>query len=368
VSAATHELKPLRVALIILHAEVERGGAERYTQDLRLTLRRRGHDVSLLTTSGEADVVLPTPEPRRAARYRSFCRQLRERLDGFDIVHAMLPLIDIDVDIYHPHAGMAVDRGDLLSYLINPRRRLFAEAERQHATSDRTIFLTLSNYVSCNLSRLHPKLPPDRVRRLFNGVDTDLFRHNGPRTKLGPGSIVLFCGNDWARKGLADVMRAIATTDARLVVVGTERPRVEAWHRRLAGWLKLGDRVAWLGRQEDVAAIYRSATLLCHASRHDPCSLATLEALACGLPVVGTPMDGATEVMTDGVHGRVVQPASLATALADALANRDAMATAVHELRPRLSWSAHVDRLEAIYREAVRRRDRADPAATPFES
>ncbi len=39
---------------------------------------------------------------------------------------------------------------------------------------------------------------------------------------------------------------------------------------------------------------------------YDPCSLVVLEALACGLPVITTAQNGASELMTDGREGYIL--------------------------------------------------------------
>ena len=93
-------------------------------------------------------------------------------------------------------------------------------------------------------------------------------------------------------------------------------------------------------------------------TKHDPCSLVVLEALAMGLPVVSTVYNGATEIMTDGVHGYVLPDPSDVDALAGAMRKmldpdrRAQMSRACLELRPQLSYDTHLDRLLGIYETA----------------
>ena len=351
----------MRLALVILHADPARGGAERYTLGLAATLRRRGHEVGVIDSAA-----LGVGGRTRAGRYRDFGRRLRARLDESrpDVTHAMLPVPPGCCDVYHPHAGVEAAGVSRWTRFANPRRALLARTEGEllavdthsrgltarrsgeasdlRAVSPRLwqtpIVITLSNYVA-DILRAH--YPDARTCRVFNAVDLDRFRPDGDRVDLGPAPIALFVGNDFDRKGLRTVVVAVnRTPDWRLAVVGNGRP------------FDAGDRVTFLGPRSDLPALYRSADALVHASRHDPCSLATLEALATGLPVVGTPRDGATEAMTDGVHGRVLPdptPADIAGALSSLEPQRGTMRAACLDLRPSLSWKTHVDAIEVVY-------------------
>jgi UDP-glucose:(heptosyl)LPS alpha-1,3-glucosyltransferase len=87
-----------------------------------------------------------------------------------------------------------------------------------------------------------------------------------------------------------------------------------------------------------------------------------LEALAMGLPVISTVFNGATEVMTDGVHGLILKDPADVDALAHAVRSlceddrRREMSHACIALRPRLAYEHHVDELLAIYQRATARR------------
>src|SRR5687768_382449 len=105
----------MKIALVILHADPARGGAERYTIDLAAALARRGHAVSLLATTfatppnGAVTVNLDAGGVTRLGKYRRFLAALDEHLaqSAYDVVHAMLPVRRCDV--YHPHAGVAAE-------------------------------------------------------------------------------------------------------------------------------------------------------------------------------------------------------------------------------------------------------------------
>ena len=129
--------------------------------------------------------------------------------------------------------------------------------------------------------------------------------------------------------------------------------------------------VAFLGPRRDLPELYRAADFLLLPTGHDPCSLVVLEALACGLPVVSTTANGATEIMRNGEHGFVVGVAD-AGALAAAVAamlddgRRGRMRDRCLALRPELSWERHVERLLEIYDyEIGRGESRRAPGGEP---
>ena len=122
----------------------------------------------------------------------------------------------------------------------------------------------------------------------------------------------------------------------------------------------LRERVRFLGRRNDLPALYRAADVLVLPTRHDPCSLVLLEALACGLPAISTRQNGATEIMTHGQHGYILQgprdPELGVCLLSMADPERRAtMRAACLALRPALSWERHLQTLLEIYQGCQRR-------------
>jgi len=90
-----------------------------------------------------------------------------------------------------------------------------------------------------------------------------------------------------------------------------------------------------------------------------------LEALAMGLPVISTVKNGACEIMQDGQHGRILANPDDKSALAEAIVemldpvHRSRMSSACLNLRPQLSQDWHLDRLEAVYTDILKKRTAA---------
>ncbi len=72
--------------------------------------------------------------------------------------------------------------------------------------------------------------------------------------------------------------------------------------------LGLSDHVKLLGNWSNVAPLLAIADIFVLSSRFEGLSRAMLEAMAAGVPVVATKVQGVEEVITDGVHGLIVQP------------------------------------------------------------
>jgi UDP-glucose:(heptosyl)LPS alpha-1,3-glucosyltransferase len=355
----------VKIALVILHADPARGGAERYTHDLAAALAKSGDQVALLASSirepphGVRCVQLPAPGWTRVSQYGAFARSLKRHLSEteYDIVHAMLPVARCNV--YHPHAGLAVAAlaswTNKLKAIVNPRRLTFASVERRLLTSSNPpIILALSEYVRRSIRRYYP-LPDQKLRVLFNAVD--LKRFEPPSHRPARGFVnALFIGQDFQRKGLAQVleaMRLLPDARLRLTIVGRGEVPREA---------RSDGRVSYVGVVSNPLPYYRDADLLVLPTRHDPCSLVVLEALAMGVPVLSTKVNGACEVMTDGVHGFVLDDPwdvqTLASRMRDMLDDkrRAAMASACLALRESLSYEHHLETLRNIYEDVASRK------------
>ena len=430
----------MNIALVILHADPAKGGAETYTVDLAKALADRGHAVSMLaaTFSDALDprvnrVTIAQAGMTRTARYVNFLDNLDAHLvvqptasklespaggtpapqryspQRYDIVHAMLPVRRCD--LYHPHAGVAIEAvaSGHLKYdsrlkrfaaqwanRLNRKRQAFAAVERKllmstdrsdggsEAASRQTggseasnrrrvphqvpVVLCLSDYIK-DAVRKHYPLPADRFATLVNAVDLARFdpanerdRAAQARQSLGvaPDKVVgLIVAQDFARKGLREAVLAwkeIADPRLVLLVVGKDD---FAPYAAMAQGAKHPANLVYAGPTRDVRPFYAAADFFVLPTRHDPCSLVVLEALAMGLPVISTKFNGACQVMTEAIHGRVLpDPAdipALRSAIAEMLddAKRRSMQEACLRLRPSLSYEEHLNRLCGIYQNVI---------------
>jgi glycosyltransferase involved in cell wall biosynthesis len=164
------------------------------------------------------------------------------------------------------------------------------------------------------------------------------------------------------RKGihvLLDAMPRVlaACPAAHLIVVGdgAMRPTLQAQARQLG----LDRSVHWAGARDDVAALLAGADVFVHPTLADPLPTVVLEAMAAALPVVATRVDGIPELVGADA-GRLVppgDPAPLATALSDLLADPDArlaLGTAGRRAAvERFSTEVWIRELRGVYDRAV---------------
>jgi glycosyltransferase involved in cell wall biosynthesis len=121
----------------------------------------------------------------------------------------------------------------------------------------------------------------------------------------------VFVGRLAPEKGLGGLVGAwpsvLATyPEARLILVGEgpERPSLEAQVARLG----LGGRVELPGATADIADRLRAADLFALPSREEGMSIALLEAMALGIPLVASAIPGNRRLVDDGLHGRLAPP------------------------------------------------------------
>lgn len=160
--------------------------------------------------------------------------------------------------------------------------------------------------------------------------------------------VILFVGRDYARKGGDVLVEAFRTVRARLPGVrlrfaGTDRAPREP------GIEVLGE-VSERGR---VGTLYGDATVFCLPSRYEPWGFAFAEAMAHGLPCVGTTAGGMPEIIVHGKTGMLVppgDPVALANALLLLLEDRAWSAclgaAGRRRVETELNWDRVVDRME----------------------
>lgn len=157
--------------------------------------------------------------------------------------------------------------------------------------------------------------PPGNIHVIPNGVDARKFRsvpqeEARARTGTGPGRLVLSVGHLTQNKGfdrLLGAFRALLNLggyeDVKVAIVGEGVYRKEL--ERLVGFYGLGDRVRLVGEvpHQELCSWYASADLSCLFSRREGWPNVVLESMACGTPVLATPVGGVPEIVGNGLAG-----------------------------------------------------------------
>ena len=132
--------------------------------------------------------------------------------------------------------------------------------------------------------------------------------------------LFLFVANNFRLKGLGPLISAMGfaerTRGACLIVAGTDRSHK---YRALAKRAQIEKKVVFLGSVRHIQDILSIVDVAVLPSFYDPSSRFTLEALAAAKPVITTRHNGATDLFVDGRHGRVINSATDAAALAEAI-------------------------------------------------
>ena len=132
----------------------------------------------------------------------------------------------------------------------------------------------------------------------------------------GVGRLVPIKGFDLLVDALPALVARVPSAHVLLIGDGEERAALEA----RAAALGVGERLRITGAVGDVSGLLPAADVLAAPSRNEGMGRVLVEAMAIGLPVVGTMVGGIPDVILDGECGRLVPPddaAALAVALAD---------------------------------------------------
>ncbi len=204
---------------------------------------------------------------------------------------------------------------------------------------------------------------PDRVRVLRNGVDTTLFRPADRATARADlrldGPTLVSVGYLIPRKGHDRTLTALASLPGvtlLLVGEGPERAALEALARRLG----VSDRVRFLGAkpQGELPRFYTAADAMVLASSREGWANVLLESMACGTPVVASPIPGNPEVVQAREAGLIAATNTsegIAEAVRDLLASPPDRA-ATRAYAERFNWDEVSAGQRDVFDQVLRRR------------
>ena len=187
--------------------------------------------------------------------------------------------------------------------------------------------IAVSNGMREDILRSYPAIDPERVKVVHNGIDLEAWRHPQgedadaqaaatlQRLGIDPDRpAVVFVGRITRQKGLPHLLRACEQLPADVQVIlcagAPDTPEIKTEVEGLVARLReKRTGVVWieemLPRPELIAVLAASDVFVC-PSVYEPLGIVNLEAMAVGLPVVGSATGGIPDVIVDGETGLLV--------------------------------------------------------------
>jgi glycosyltransferase involved in cell wall biosynthesis len=347
----------MRIALISEHASplaaiggVDAGGQNVHVAALATALAARGHEIVVYTRRDDPGLPervelcpgvavehlrggppIPVAKDDLPQHLDEMTADLLARLPGQapDVVHAHfwmsgrigsaamrrlgLPL----VQTFHALGG--VKRRHQGAADTSPPERIGIEAELARTATRLTASCSdeARELLTMGASRRRIDIVP-------SGVDLTRF---APTARPPTRSRLLTIGRLVPRKGVDDVIRALAELPGMELVIAGGPPAEQLPDDPEAGRLRelirrlgLDDRVVWCGPvpHDELPDLISSAHAVVCAPHYEPFGIVPLEAMACGVPVIGTAVGGLLDTVVDGITGYLVpvrSPSALAAAV-----------------------------------------------------
>ncbi|MCC6641751.1 MAG: glycosyltransferase family 4 protein [Deltaproteobacteria bacterium] len=420
--------RPLRIALLAYRGNMRSGGQGIYLWFLARELARLGHAVHVLAGPPHPDpmpfaasltcipnegfwarrfdpnpaAILPQPNPLRIFEPLNFweygatwfgflpepfafsvraVRTLLSRVragERFDLVHDVQSLgwatlllkaigLPVVTTIHHPlsvdrRASFARDRsfrealGTMELYPVGMQAFVARQLDRVLTSSAQSGREIVRDF----------RVRPERLRMVWNGLDTDLFR---PLAGVSRSSAELLCVARAAdpNKGVPVLLEALARLPAHVTLTLVDEASAENPARERARALGVEGRVHITGRVEthELLQLYARASLVVVPSLYEGFGLPAAEAMACGAPVVATAAGALPEVMRVGAGGVLVppgDPAALAEGILGLLASPETRIALGARARARIietfSWPRVAQATLAVYVELLDERRR----------
>ena len=284
------------------------------------------------------------------------------------------------IDILHSHAGIswegqqvvriartagvpAVVRTEHLPYLVTD-----CQQELEHRETIDLVDRLICVSDEARRSFVRKGFPREKLVTVRNGITVFGFRNTDqklhkPLRLASHRKIVLTVARFTEQKGHKHLLQALP----RVLAIQSSVHFVWAGTGPLAIALQktardegLEQHISFLGNRDDVRELMASADVFVLPSQFEGLPLVLLEAMAVGVPIIGSRVCGIREVIRDGICGRLVPPAdpnALATAILEVLSNPEKAAQWVLRARERVKRTFTVERMAretiAIYRQLL---------------
>jgi len=351
------------------------GGVSEHLRALGSALETRGHQVVVISGGARGPIQVEGPPVRRLGRgiavpyngsrsritvgwrlWGDLARLLtEERLDVLHVHNPLMPTLPLGalavarcpvVATFHS----CYDSDRALEFFRQPVSELLRKVAARIAVSAAALRTAARDF-------------PGEYQIIPNGVDLPFFRKalrlRRPTRPHGPWRL-LFVGALVPRKGLPLLIECAERllrlgTDFELVIVG-DGPHGPRMARRVGAGLRSRIRFAGSLPPEQLLAAYAEADVLCAPSlERESFGMVLLEAMAAGVPVVASNIDGYREVVDNGHDGILLPPrdpevwAKEILALLQDRARRASLIAAGLHTSERYRWDAVAARVEETY-------------------
>jgi glycosyltransferase involved in cell wall biosynthesis len=319
----------------------------------------RGIDISVMKTAKSFDLSL-------------IWRLWRKIIsDKIDIVHSHLP----DSNVYCAIAGRLAGVPVITTYhgKLRTHRGLSTVGKLKyffirHCASK---IISVSDYLKNELHS-YAKMPLKKIATVYNGVGFDQldsqFETEKLKRKIGildGERVVGIVANMRSDKGYEYFIKAArliceGIPQTKFIVVGEERSDIKTMMEKEIGQSCLRGKVLFLGFREDISALLNIMDIFILSSTSEGLSIATIEAMAIGIPVVATRSGGPEEIVEDGKTGFLVpirDDIALAEKALQILRNpelaRAFSKEAKNHVRGKFNIENMIKQYETIYRDCV---------------
>ncbi len=295
--------------------------------------------------------------------FREISRIIRQ--EGIEIVHCQLPRSQITAFLLKKmkfrklrliihEQGDIFEPGRILPFFFRRMHRAGAEFIACSAAACRMIskkcniplesILCIHNYVDLNEFSREKILPLRESQRMMRG--------------MGPNGVLAgFAGRLIGRKGWREVIRAAVLLRDRqnlsFLLAGAGGDEGDLL--RMIRENQLEERVQFVGYCEDMPSFYAALDVLLVPSHWEPMGITEIEAMACGIPVIASDVEGLNEVVEDGVTA-LLFPAGDAEALAGCIRSmlddagmREKLVDNAFQRLPAFSFTGFRKKLDALY-------------------
>lgn len=384
----------MRIAYAMINCN-RRDGSARPVNEVAERMAKRGHDVHVYGRKVEdldLDLVkwhrVPGPGWPDVADFTSYflsANVLLRDYHRYDVIHSIgcntVWANVITIQNVQPAKIEILRQLSAHEHVSLPRRltrwlylRVTCKAEQltydRHRRKRDPVFLPVSHGVQAELVR-HYDIGEAPLRIIPNAADVEKFRPLDIVERAAwrreqeipeDAPLAVFAGGEWARKGLHLAIQGIGKMQNKtlwLFVAGDDADRDR--FKQMARDAGIAERVVFGGFRKDVEKAMGSADLFLFPSYYEAFSLATIEAAACGLPIVAAQINGTEDFIEPGVTGEFAahDPTSIGAVLDSLVSQPEKLAqmgsAARRKVEEGYTWDRVADMSEQTYSEFVSR-------------